>query len=180
MTLRERFLQNNQWIELLNDWRNGEKFSAAEPYLNWMYTNLKKISKGEWNEIHEIDSFGEKDIFILFKDVVRFNLNMGLFIDWNSETFMVRNIHFFLQYIQEFQNGGLKGKAKLGVCKVGVCPYQTRKNPEGGRVFVCAQLNSKACPEHSKKWSAMLRDRRKSPSQMASDNFKKKKQITEK
>jgi hypothetical protein len=152
-------------------WASLSEFIKA--FAIWMYENLRNISRENWKEIRDVGAFTIKEVNILLS-MLQFKIgNDGkVFVDWETprsdvvEIFKIQVLaryayKFSVEYIQEVINGGLKSKAKLGVFKVGVCPYQKRKNPECGRVFVATKYNGEACKEHARKWVAILRNRKK-------------------
>lgn len=149
-------LQNNLLLLPVNKYKDQDEFIQA--WLEWMYENLKSVSRGSAGELLDVGKFGKREIQAIFsnaKTVIDFSLsNVDVYVPDSEETFIpsiARYTKNYLSYMRELILG-LRGMAKFGILKVGVCPYQRRREIECGKVFVGDRWNSEACKEHSELW----------------------------
>jgi hypothetical protein len=162
--------------ELLLGLRFVNEFELEMALLNFMYKNLKAISRGESKELLDFNDFGRYEANALLSMVtlgVCFGKNAtpedGVFYysyagEISTESYLptlARYLHRFLEYIRNVLDDSLKDKVKLGVYKIGVCPYQRRKEKECGKVYIGWQYNQVACVPHAHKWQ-VINSKRKS------------------
>lgn len=150
------------------------KFESERDFLtacyNFMYENLKAISRGESNELKKIGVFELKEVNSMLDIVSRVSdkkatINFDFpYLEQSTIYEMSRKLARFLEYI----NDCLSGKP---IYKIGICPYHRKNKPECGKVFVAKQWNSDACETHAKLW-ATLRIRRQRAKEM-NDKIKK-------
>jgi hypothetical protein len=152
------------------------KFVCEQEFIiscsNFMYENLKAISREERKTLETIGKFGIYEANTLLSQCYPFISSSGVvpisapyihpqvhrlsYIDT-----LAKYIYFFCEYITQVLDGGLKDKAKLGIYKVGVCPYQRRKEKECGKVYVGKKYDQAACDEHARKWRMVNCKRKK-------------------
>lgn len=166
----------------LEEWQSKakQKFKNEKELLlachDFMFENLKAISRNESNELKQVEKFGVEEattlintynFFISFTNLQWHNISYYYYFGKSGKSIipiLASHLHRFLGYINEVLNGGLKNKAKLGIFKIGVCPYCHKNKPECGKVFVGKKYDQQACEEHTRKWQVMKRDRKKSTS----------------
>lgn len=169
---RKAFIDRHQgWIDFLNNrdklpekktidfaWKTPEDLIIA--CADFMYENLRCITRGYFPSICPIKDFGLTEVNAILKKEVIFANEKGLceeIHDSNLSIFPTLALYLknFLSYIHEILDGGLRDKAKLGIYKVGVCPYAKKNKPECGVVFVGKKWDQDACDEHAYKWHAL-------------------------
>jgi hypothetical protein len=188
----ETILDLTKMTKALQDWQAGNRiFTNVEPNHicetshwkyncekdliiavgDWMFENLKAISRDTAKCLFDIPSFGLKEATALLKKATMIIAPDQICYDYDyydnsDETYiptLARYVHKFCMYIArliEIKKNGYKQWTKEKFFKVGVCPYQRRKEPECGKVFVGWQREQDACKEHVKLWK-VLKCRRK-------------------
>ncbi len=153
------FQVNNNLLETDGTLKYPSLRAFAIACYDFIRENLKAISRGERNEIETIGKFGLKEVLALntLLEVIEID-KKGKKIKKPKEFSyfheLAEKMDKFLSYIGEAIEG-LEDKAKLGIFKVGVCPYHWKNKPECGLVFVGRAWNSEACETHAKKWVLM-------------------------
>ena len=130
---------------------------------DWMYENLKSISRGDRKELVDVGKFGKKESDAMLQ-TIKINSpfivpsnSQVIFYDYNEKDFsyiptLTRYLHRFVEYIDQALDG-LKGKAKAGIFKVGVCEYKRIKDKnECGIVFLGVREKQGACEKHLPRW----------------------------
>ena len=145
---------------------------------NFMYENLKNISHGIQDQLEIVDSFGIDDATAILNGTKMIVTSTGIYWDYQKPIIykipnynyslrsylpkLAEHLHPFLEYIHIVIKQGLKDKAKLGIYKIGVCPYKKLKDKsECGLVFVGKKWDQQAFEAHAQKWQTMKHKRQK-------------------
>lgn len=151
---------------------------------DFMYENLKAISRGQKNELSTIGKFGIKEAFLLF-DFLETGLDDKANIFYQPKELIYKNkkgecstpmfdiamfMVKYLEYIRDLLKYGVN--PKIGVFMIGVCPYHKLKDKKKcGKVFIGGKLSTKACEKHANIWKVMMIQRAKLGKII--ENFKK-------
>ncbi len=152
----------------------------------WMYENLKIVTRGG-NRLIEIENFGVDEVNFLLsfanfllsfaspsvrKQFVLDRETGGVLaiahrIEASYIPGLAQDFYQFMTYIDGILQGGLKNKAKLGIYKVGVCPYKKlRDEKECGKIFIGQTWQQNGCKEHTEKIKNLRNNRRKKESKI--------------
>lgn len=159
-----------------NTWKFKSEKQLIMACAEFMYRNLRIISRGEGRGLEYTDQFTAADAMALLSNISLVALPSGIYYDYskwwdadyNLNSYLPRlseKFHGFMQYITHLIHG-LRGRVELGIYKIGVCPYQRRKETECGKVFVGKKYDQAACEEHAKRWQYLKTQRNKRKSSL--------------
>lgn len=150
-----------------------KRFASEKEFITaiaeWMYENLKRIGDGATELIYT-----EKVNTMLLETLLNqirvslinykhggYDYGFGNFGTNSKVPYITKCLHLFVNYTLE-AIAGLGEKAKLGIYKVGVCPYHKLKDKKPcGVVFVGEKLDQKACKKHANVWRVLTVQRAK-------------------
>jgi hypothetical protein len=178
--IQEKKININKSTETLEKWQTENAIFHKDTLLfkyktekelilaaaDWMFENLKAMTRGESSNFFDVPSFGIKEANALLNQIwfdvtgIKFSLKdnkafkkVGVL---SSIGWLTGRVSDFVDYASTFwklEKIGKKGFSGAGFFKVAVCPYHRLHEPECGRVSIRFGRgpSGDACPAHARK-----------------------------